>query len=62
MTNDQALQIINRAEEIKARIEGGTLYGNRIDTENVNHVILAAYFLGQQDCGESKTSILKTVV
>ena len=40
--------IINKtAKLIKDKIEGGTLYGQEIDSENINHMIVAAYFIGK---------------
>ena len=37
--------IEEKAKEIRSKLEGGSLYGYRIDMENLDEVIVAVYFM-----------------
>lgn len=41
--------ILDQAEQIKAKIAGGAIYGERVDMDNIAHLIVAAYYAGQAD-------------
>lgn len=45
---DKEMAITKIADEVKIRIEGGSLYGKEIDMENANHLMAAAYLLGRE--------------
>ena len=43
-------EIINRlSKEIKEKISGGTLFGEKIDSENLSSMIVAAYNLAKME-------------
>ena len=45
MTPDEI--VANRAKEILTLIEGGHIFGIAVNTRNIDHLIVAAYFCGQ---------------
>ena len=47
-------RIENKFYEITKRMPSGKLYGEKIDTENIQYLIVSAYFLGKLDSDSSK--------
>lgn len=46
-SNDYRFMTIEKeAEKVREKIKGGTLYGLPVDMENLDMVILAAYWVG----------------
>ena len=36
-------------DKILEKTEGGILYGERVDAENVKHMVVAAYYIGMNE-------------
>lgn len=51
MTSDNAIKLIEMAEQIKRKISGYRLYDTAIDHDNINHLLVAAYLQGMVDAG-----------
>jgi len=51
---DKEAKIKAEAETIRRTIEGGNLYGKPIDVDNIDHLIVAAYYTGMRDCEDAK--------
>ena len=43
------LTIHNEALEIRAKLDGGRIFGVPIDTDNTDQLIVAAYYLAKQE-------------
>lgn len=43
------LTIYNEALDIRGKLDGGSIFGVPIDTDNTDHLIVAAYYLAKQE-------------
>lgn len=46
MTPNEAQELIKIADTVRVKIAGYRFYDKPIDTENITHLLVAAYFLG----------------
>ena len=56
METDEKIQEV--VKEILTKINGGSLFGKEIDFENIDEVIVAAYYLGYTEGKEHAKKIL----
>ena len=50
---DEDAKIKGEAEIILEKIKGSSLYGKPIDMDNIDHLIVAAYYTGMRDSEEA---------
>lgn len=54
-------EIDEKVQELKKKISRGSLFGLQIDENNINHLILAAYYLGKSEATQEVNKAIEAL-